>query len=311
MPPIELILAPCHLGLRPPKPGIEPGTWRAPDVLRDAGLEAALASVRTRALPRPRYLADAQPGTRIRNGQTIRAVGVALAGQVREVLDAGRFPVVVGGDCSILLGCLLGLRQHGGRGLVHVDGHSDFFHPGNYDAASILGAAAGMDLALATGRGEPTLTEWSGLAGPLVDDADVVQLGERDALNEDWTYGDIARTAVTQLTIQELRRDGVDAAVARTLQRLAGRGLDRAWLHVDLDVLDQAVMPAVDSPGSPGLDFDALARLGAGLVRSGRVAGADFTIYDPDLDPRADHAEAIVSCIGTIVRPASPSEDPR
>jgi arginase family enzyme len=31
--------------------------------------------------------------------------------------------------------------------------------------------------------------------------------------------------------------------------------LTRAWLHVDLDVLDRSAMPAVDSPGTPGLTF--------------------------------------------------------
>ena len=300
MRPIELVLAPVSLGLRPATPGVEPGTWRAPAVLMDAGLERALSPVRTRALPRPRYLFDAQAGTRLRNGVTLRGVSLALAGQVVEILGAGHFPVVVGGDCSILIGCLLGLRGAGGRGLVHLDGHSDFFHPGNYDAASVLGSVAGMDLALATGRGEPTLTTWPGLDGPLAEDADVVQLGERDALDDDWTYSDIADTAITQITIQQLHADGVDAAIARTLARLEARGLDRAWLHVDLDVLDQSVLAAVDSPGSPGLDGAALTALAGGLVRSDRIAGLDITIYDPDLDPGASRAADLVRWIAAI-----------
>ena len=45
--------------------------------------------------------------------------------------------------CSILLGALAGARRHGPLSLVHVDGHSDFRHPGNYDSAAQLGAVAG------------------------------------------------------------------------------------------------------------------------------------------------------------------------
>jgi arginase len=192
---------------------------------------------------------------------------------------------------------MLGLRRGGGRGLVHVDGHSDFFHPGNYDAASRLGSAAGMDLALASGRGEALLTRWPDVSGPLVADPDAVQIGERDAGDPSYAYRDIEATQIDRTTVHSLQKEGVAATVARTLRRFEQRGITRAWLHVDLDVLDQAVMPAVDSPGSPGLTYGELAALVRGLMRSGRIGGVDFAIYDPDLDPDGRHARAIVGCI--------------
>src|SRR5690348_11298981 len=147
----SLISAPISLGLRPGAKGQEPGTWRAPDVLLAAGLAERIGVREPIRLERPTYEFDAQPGTRIRNGNTLRAFMLGLADKVQAELTAGRFPLVLGGDCSVMLGCLLGARRAGGRGLVHVDGHSDFFHPGNYDTNSRLGSAAGMDLALATG----------------------------------------------------------------------------------------------------------------------------------------------------------------
>ena len=70
-------------------------------------------------IERPKYDFDAQPGTRIRNGQTIRAFSLKLSDLVRGVLEQGSFPLVIGGDCSLLLGNLYGLRHCGGRGLVH------------------------------------------------------------------------------------------------------------------------------------------------------------------------------------------------
>jgi arginase len=295
---IAIIRAPSNLGLRP-QGGREPGTWRAPQVLMAAGLEKAVSAVEVRSLARPAYDREPQAGTRIRNGRTIRAFSLQLADEVRRMLAAGRFPLIIGGDCSVLLGCLYGSRLAGGRGLVHIDGHSDFSHPGNYDARKVLGAAAGMDLALASGRGEPLLTEWPGIDAPLAKDEDIVQVGERDAGSQAFRqyYGDIVRTAITQITVQRAVKQGVDITARDVIARLESRGIDRAWLHVDVDVLDEKVMPAVDSPGSPGFNYAQLAHLVRAFRASGRIAGAAYAIYDPDRDQGARHAPALVQCI--------------
>jgi arginase len=296
---LSVISAPISLGLRPGARGQEPGAWRAPEVLLAAGLTDKVGARQLVTLDRPAYDFHERRGTRIRNGDTLRAFMLELGGKVRMQLEAGRFPVVLGGDCSVLLGCLYGARLAGGRGLVHVDGHSDFFHPGNYDTHARLGSAAGMDLALATGRGEEMLTRWPGIEGPLVTDEDAVQAGERDAEDADYDeyYGDIVRTSITRLTIQQIHREGMARTTERIIGRLAERGLDRAWVHVDLDVLDEKVMNAVDSPGSPGLDYAQLSTLLRALIGSGRVIGLDVCIYDPDLDPGHRFAKPIVDCL--------------
>jgi len=296
----KLILAPSNLGLRPTPSGGQPGTWRAPEALMAAGLKDRLGVEEVVALERPSYEFDAQPGTRIRNGLTIRRFSLELGRLVHAECVAGTFPIVVGGDCSVLLGCLYGARIAGGKGLVHVDGHSDFSHPGNYDTDAVLGAVAGMDLALVTGRGEPLLTEWPEVDGPLVRDEDTVQIGERNALDPDYDqyYGPIRRTKITRMIVQDVLRDGVEKAAEAAIERLRVRSLDRAWLHVDLDVLDQSVMPAVDSPGSPGLDFAQLGDLLSMLLQSGRFVGAGIAIYDPELDPEALHAASLVAMLG-------------
>ncbi len=304
---VSLVLAPSNLGLRPEN-GRQPGTWRAPQVLMGAGLRDALDASEVVRLERPAYEFDAQHHTRIRNGQTIRAFSLALSERVQDIVRAGRFPVVIGGDCSILLGCLHGSRMAGGRGLVHVDGHSDFTQAKSYATPQTLGAAAGMDLALASGRGEPMLTVWPEVGTPLAEDADIVQIGERGA-EEPWfeqNYGDILETAITQLTAQSVLVEGVVASARRVIARLEARGLDKVWLHVDLDVLDRAIMPAVDSPGGPGFNYKQLADLVGTLCASGRIVGANFSIYDPERDPDKRHASDLVGCIADGIRRRAP-----
>ncbi|MCI0618765.1 arginase family protein [bacterium] len=296
---ITIVLAPSNLGLRPNDNGSEPGTWKAPQVLIDAGLKKALNADEVIALDRPRYEYDAQAGTRIRNGNTIRAFSLQLSEKINEVLKKNQFPVVIGGDCSILLGGLYASRLAGGRGLVHIDGHADFSHPGNYDAASRLGSVAGMDLALASGRGEELLTDWPKIGKPLASDADIIQIGERNAESPNYKnyYGDILRTEIRMFKIQSILADGIKATAQKAIARLQERGLNKVWTHVDLDVLDEAVMSAVDSPGSPGLNYAQLSELIAALCNSNRISGINFAIYDPERDSGLRYAQPLVKCI--------------
>jgi arginase len=303
---VELIAAPSNLGLRPPSPGHEPGTWRAPEAIISAGLATRLTPARIVELARPPYDFEAQPGTRIRNGLTIREHALELADAVEAALSAERFALVIGGDCSLLLGCLVGARRGGRCGLVHVDGHMDFFHPGNYDAGSRLGSAAGMDLALATGRGEPLLTEWPGAGAALVSDDDTIQVGDREVEDPDEESTGTLDGSITQFTVQEILRRGVTETCDGIVEWIDGRGLDRVWLHADLDVLDEKVMPAVDSPGTPGLDFEQLTEVLSRLIGTGRAIGLDVTIYDPELDAEEKYLPGIVDCLAAAVATPSP-----
>ncbi|QPC95105.1 arginase family protein [Mesorhizobium sp. INR15] len=294
-----LVRAPTNLGLRPLRPGHIPGTWRAPRALSEAGLIEVLSPSSVIDLERPAYSTEPQPGTRLRNGPAIRGFCLELADVVADALRRGEFPLIIGGDCTVLLGALAAARRTGPLSLVHVDGHSDFRHPGNYDVNAVLGSAAGMDLALATGRGEALLTEWPGIAGPLVADEHVVQIGERESRDADFAWPDINVTAMTLIDVFAARDLGAAKVLEKTRAVLARSGLPY-WLHLDIDVLDQTVMPAVDSPGSPGIDPDDLVVILAGLVTDPQCVGMDVTIFDPDLDPTGELAALLVSLIGQV-----------
>jgi arginase len=229
----------------------------------------------------------------VRNADAIRDYSHALAARLGELLDAGRFPLVVGGDCSILLGTMLGLRRQGRYGLVFVDGHTDFGLP----ETSLTGGVAGMDLALVTGRGLETLRNLDGL-GPLVRDEDVVVLGHRDVNDPERYWGRaIFDTAIERRELPALRRAGIGETAAETLATLAGRGLDGFWIHVDVDVLDSVLMPAVDSPQPDGLSYAELHQ----LLASGLARGIQFTIFDPDLDPQGRHARELAQFVGNLL----------
>ncbi|MPY70342.1 MAG: arginase family protein [Alphaproteobacteria bacterium] len=282
-----ILEAPSVLGLFPK------GVETLPEALLGAGLAERLAARHAGRIEPPPYDPERDPETLLLNPRGIAAFSVALADAVGGLLDEGAFPVVLGGDCSILLGNLLALKRRGRYGLLFIDGHADFYQP----EAEPNGEAASMDLALATGRG-PGIVANIENRRPLVRDEDVAVFGRRDGADAD-AHGSqrVEDTAIGLIDLAAVRDAGADAAAARAVDRLAVPALDGFWIHLDADVLDDAVMPAVDYRMPGGLSWDELTTVLRTAVASGRAAGIDVTIFNPKLDADGSIARALVTAL--------------
>jgi arginase len=172
--PVVVVEAPSNLGLLSPVPGSQPGVRRLPEALALASLRRALPGLWGGRVAPLCSSGNVDPASGIRNGPEVAAYAGALAPAVEAALQRG-FPLVLGGDCSILLGCLLVARRSARTGLVFLDGHDDFSLP----ETSASGGAAAMELALASGRGPAILADLDGL-GPRVRDEDVLVVGARE-----------------------------------------------------------------------------------------------------------------------------------
>jgi arginase len=229
------------------------------------------------------------------NADGIASYSRALADAVGVVLDRGEFPVVLGGDCSIVLGDLLTLKRRGRYGLLFIDGHADFYNP----EANPNGEAASMDLAFATGRGPDVVTNIEGQR-PLVRDDDVVAFGFRDA-EEQAAYGSQPLPpTILAIDLPHVRSRGIEAAAREAVAHLTrDDGPERGfWIHVDADVLDDEIMPAVDYRLAGGLSWDELTMVIRTAVASGRAVGLEVTIYNPSLDRDGSAARGLARVIG-------------
>lgn len=277
---LAVLGAPSNLGLKPYDGDGRPRRVNeAPRVYRELGLIERLGAVDLGDVEAPAYRDFERPAGRPRNEEEIAAYSRALAGRVSEAVADGHFTIVLGGDCSILLGTLLGLRPHGRCGLAFVDGHFDFADP----STSGTGGAAGMDLALAVGRGG-RLARLGG-PEPLVLEGDVASIGRRDPEEPQTGPYSLSATEILDLPYETIRERGTAWAAAAALERLARPDLKGFWIHVDADVLDSAILPAVDSPEPGGLGIVELADLLKPLVEHPHALGLQVTIYDPGLDP--------------------------
>jgi arginase len=286
------------IGIPANSAGTRDGVARAPSALRAAGLTEALGrhtDVRDYGdveLPAPSLERDPQTDL-IDPHSLVRLVQATRTG-VRTIVEDGRFPLVIGGDCPLLLGCLIAARTDGRVGLLFVDGHEDAYLP----EQSPTGEAADTELAFALGLADASWSPELSSVLPAVTADNVRLLGARDA--------------------ETLRRDGVasladgvrsvdDESVKRDPQVVTERACSSLvrpwWFHLDLDVLSTSALPAIDYPQPGGLGWDALASVSASALRS-EPAGWDVTIYNPDLDPDGAHAARIVRFLVDALRSA-------
>ena len=287
--------APTDLGLKPS------GVDRLAAAMRGTGLVEHLNATyagEVRALP---YDTTRDPKTKLLNAGGLCDHATRLADGVGSLLDHGDFPVVLGGDDSILLGCALANRRRGRRGLVFIDGHTDFYPP----KLSPTGEASDSDFALVTGRGPDMLANIEGLC-PLVRDEDAAALGHRDA-DEQREHGspDARATAITVLDLAEMRSRGMARSAEDALVAVTKTEMQGFWIHIDADVLDDAVMPAVDYRMPDGLSPDELTTVLQALLRSGRAIGLSLSIYNPALDPEGLAGRVLA---GVLVNALAPTK---
>ena len=296
--PIAVVGAPSSIGIRPYDEGGMRRLDLAPGVLRDKGITTRLgARDLGDVVPAP-YRDFVRPPGRPRNEIDVAIYSRELAAKVRAGADDGSFVLVLGGDCSIVLGGLLGARRSGGVpvGLVYVDAHGDFATP----EESATGSAASMCLALATGRGDTPLARLGGEA-PLARPEDVVIVGRRDDAEPYYGQDALRASAILDLPHVAVRERGTAEVAQATLDRLTRPELGGFWIHVDADVLDPSVIPAVDSPEPNGLSLDELAELLTPLAHHPKAVGLEVTIYDPSLDPDRSSAARLVALLERVL----------
>jgi arginase len=268
-----ILEAPSILGLKPS------GVEMLPQVLLGHGLATRLDARRAGVVPTMEYDPTIDPKTGTLNALAIATWSPRLADAVERILERGEFPIVLGGDCSIVLGPMLALRRRGRYGLLFIDGHTDFYQP----EANPNGEAASMDLAFVTGHGPRLLTDLEG-RGPLVRDEDTVAFAFRDE-EEQRRYGSQPLPPSLQaFPLRHNREVGIDAAARAAVEHLARPDIEGFFIHIDADCLSDDVMPAVDYRIPDGLSFAELQATLAIALGSGKAVGLEVAIYNPRLD---------------------------
>ena len=281
-----ILPAPSSLGLE------SGGVEGLPDRLLELGLARDIHARLADRLSVPQKETEIDPGTGVLNAQAIAAWSPRLADAVEALLDAGEFPVVLGGDCTIVLGSMLALRRRGRYGLLFIDGNADFFQP----EAEPHGEGASMDLAFVTGYGPKLLTNLEG-RGPIVRPEDAVAFAYRDHDDQEEYGSQPLPPELEAIDLPAVRKLGTETAARAAVAHLTRAELDGFFIHIDADCIDDAVMPAVDFRAPGGLSLEELATVLRIALASDRAVGLEVAIYNPSLDEDGSAGRALVGVL--------------
>jgi uncharacterized protein (DUF849 family)/arginase family enzyme len=195
--------------------------------------------------------------------------------------DRHRVPLLVGGDCPVLLGALAAARdRHGACALMLVDGHEDAWPP----SRSPTGEASDSEVAIALGMVGGALPEPLGELVPLVAPDRVALMGPRDRGEIEAEGGSsLDKSVAVFLDDEALGAQGASVS-AKQAAATIGLAAPAFWLHVDLDALSTNEFAAVDYPQSGGLTWRELRQIAVSALSAPACAGASVVIYNPDRD---------------------------
>jgi len=210
-------------------------------VVEDAGnISVAIAEQKKEGDPHAKYLKE------------ITATCTKHAELVVKTLEAGKVPVVLGGDHSVAAGTVAGVaefyrRQEQKIGLVWIDAHSDI----NTPSTSPSGNVHGMPLAAIMGLGPPELSNIFGFS-PKVLPENCVIVGVRDI--DGFEKENIRKAGVEVFTMRDIDERGMRVVMEEAL-RMAGRGTAGYHISLDMDWIDPEDAPGVGTPVRGGATY--------------------------------------------------------
>lgn len=268
----------------------------APAALRAAGLVERLRSIGYEVedlgddpiqLSKPD---DESP--RARNISGVLAALNALKPRVELAVKSAALPLILGGDCSVALATIAGVRRYfRSAGLIYMGCDADL----NTPATTQSGSLDGMVVAHITGRGAAELVRfWS--EPPLVRDPDVALFGvarldpaERELLG---------RSTLRRYLAEDVRRLGAGAAARSAIERIHGEK-NEFVLHFDVDVISG--FAATNYPAENGLNFDQVREALEIFVTQPHLAAMEVTAYNPTKDLDGSGARTIVDLIAELL----------
>ena len=287
---IQIISAPSILGLKPT------GVDKLGDSLLAAGLAeniSALTPVIDVKTYNDSYSFKRDPTTHCLNPLAIRDFSLVLMDVMAQEIQRNHFSLVLGGDCSIMLGIMPALKKESNYGLIFLDAHADFYAP-----TQSTGEVADMDLAIITGRGPEILTNIGGLK-PYIADKQVIHIGQRDAEEtKQYHSQDIRDSGIHCFDLAYIHSKGVDTVLEEVKEVMDKLEVDGYWIHFDTDVLHDEDNPAVDYRLADGLRLAEVNNLLKSLLATEQMVGISITIFNPSLDPDDLIANNISACLG-------------
>ena len=212
------------------------------------------------------------------------------AGAVATSMQAGHFPLVLGGDHSLSLGSIRGAARVKDIGVIWIDAHADF----NTEVTTPSGNIHGMPLAALCGLGDPRLTQIWEEETCAVDPQRVAIIGARDL--DAGEKKNLREAGVLVMGMEQVDRLGMVAAMEKAIERVS-RHADGLYLSFDMDVMDPRHAPGVGTPVAAGLTQREGHVACEMIGETGKLIGMDVVEVNPILDVQNQTGELAVEFV--------------
>ncbi|NOU70803.1 arginase [Paenibacillus sp. LMG 31458] len=221
-------------------------------------------------------------------------VNTLLAKQVSQVVEQGRFPLVIGGDHSIAIGTLAGLSGHyQNLGVIWIDAHSDL----NSADTSPSGNIHGMSLAVSLGMGHPLLTSIMG-SHDKVKAENIVLIAARSL--DEGEKKLIRSLGIKCYTMYDIDRKGMASIMQDAIDYISSK-TDGVHLSFDVDSLDPIEAPGTGTIVKGGLHYREAHLAVEMLHEAGIVTSAEFVEVNPLLDDNNKTSQLAVGLISSLL----------
>ena len=274
---MTIVGAPLDLGQG--RRGVDMG----PSAIRYAGLEERLASFGCTVVDRGNVSAPEPEALAVRDERArflpeILEACARLGALVQDVVSEGSVPLVLGGDHSIAIGTLAGLRERRRRaGRRRLDRRARRPQPAGHEPLGERPRNAPRRLSRpGGGRIRPPR---AGTARRSTRER-VVLVGVRSLDPAERTL--IKERGIRAITMTEIDRIGIERAMQEAIDRVSGAG----FVHVslDLDALDPEIAPGVGTPVKGGLTYREAHLACELLAEAGLVGSLELVEVNPILD---------------------------
>ena len=291
--PIHIINVPLDLGASRRGTDAGPSAFRVARLgreIRDMGYTISNET----DIPVPAMETRKTSDTRTRFKSEILAVCEELAAHTVAAMEAGEWPLVIGGDHSIAMGTVSGvssyLKKSGEKlGLIWFDAHGDM----NLPESTPSGNIHGMPLAHLLGYGDADLSSIHGVK-PAVDPENVVLIGIRDIDQKERDF--INASGVKAFSMRDIDQLGM-ARVASEALAIVNAGTAGFHVSFDLDGCDPEVIPGTGTTVPGGVSFREAHLLLEECAADGRILSLEVVELNPFLDHANISAERAVTLI--------------
>jgi arginase len=275
-----------------------PGGEKAPAALRAAGLIERLQSIGYEVndlgdCP-AQLFADDDEHKRARNLPAIVKSLNELKPRAEMAVKSGALVLVLGGDCTQVIGLLTGARRYYRHvNLLWFDGHADL----NTPASTPSGRLDGMALSTIIGKGSPELVRFWG-EPQIVREPDTVLFGVARLDPPEQEF--LAKSPVRHTLAADIQAKGVEKSTQQAIEQLHADTREFV-LHLDVDVINQEEFPAVNVPGTGGLSFVDVQSALTEFAKQKSLLGLDVAQYNPDKDPDGSGANKLIGLLAEVL----------